>query len=484
MATLREDGIEKILRKTSTTDAESGIGHEEGSPILMKKPTTTSRTKSKPDPEQPKDAEPGNLERRIRRHIVGRSFSVEVLHAKGIDSECMEEVVTLLGDRPHTKSRENMAPSFARAGIVIPEMNLRSMIDLTYRLRTAREILWCLAEKARAGSHAEFEKALRKIPMELLFAPGTRIHVRVNSLGSRLYHEGMLGELAEKVLTDEGFTVGGDDDTADQIIDLRLEKNRLRVGLSLAGRPLTERGWKKELIAIAPLREDLAAVLLRWLVNLPLWKGVDSEMLHISVPFAGSGTLALEALAHLLDVTGAASPRRFAVESLVCAPEATIAHLRKKALEPGAGPARKVSVWLNDVDGAQLTAAVTNVEHLAKLIAPRAEVSVASNVGDFLSSSGQPNHPAIATAVELLLLNPPYGDRLGQRDDAPGIYQALAKLITTRAGKHRVVGFCLCPSGEILAAMRKTLSAAKLKTSSRSLLHGGKTVEVLAFARV
>ncbi len=84
-----------------------------------------------------------------------------------------------------------------------------------------------------------------------------------------------------------GMTVTLDPENPDVLFCARLSEGVMRVSVDLAGRPMNQRGYRHER-AEAPLREDLAAVML-------MLARYDARSELLVDPMAGSGTLAIEA---------------------------------------------------------------------------------------------------------------------------------------------------------------------------------------------
>jgi 23S rRNA G2445 N2-methylase RlmL len=85
----------------------------------------------------------------------------------------------------------------------------------------------------------------------------------------------------------QGMSVSLDPETPDVIFAVRYDEGLTRIAVDLAGRPMNQRGYRRERAA-APLREDLAAVLL-------MLARYDARSEVLLDPFAGSGTIAIEA---------------------------------------------------------------------------------------------------------------------------------------------------------------------------------------------
>jgi putative N6-adenine-specific DNA methylase len=87
--------------------------------------------------------------------------------------------------------------------------------------------------------------------------------------------------------TRKGFEVSVDADKPDVVFSVRGDDSVLRVSVDLAGRPMNQRGYRRDR-GLAPLREDLAAVLL-------MLARYDPRSDLLIDPMAGSGTIAIEA---------------------------------------------------------------------------------------------------------------------------------------------------------------------------------------------
>lgn len=85
----------------------------------------------------------------------------------------------------------------------------------------------------------------------------------------------------------KGFEVSVDADNPDVVFSVRGDEHALRVSIDLAGRPMNQRGYRRDR-GLAPLREDLAAVLL-------MLARYDARQDLLIDPMAGSGTIAIEA---------------------------------------------------------------------------------------------------------------------------------------------------------------------------------------------
>jgi putative N6-adenine-specific DNA methylase len=208
-----------------------------------------------------------------------------------------------------------------------------------------------------------------------------------------------------------GMQVTLDPDAPNIVFCARLDAGVLRVSVDLAGRPMNQRGYRSE-GGVAPLREDLAAVLL-------MLSRYDARADLLIDPFAGSGTIAIEAACMAKALPVWVPPRR----ALVCdmpmfaelAPRGdaplfadTTPCIVASELEPSL---RNVIVRNAQVASvAQDLAVVTS--DFRELLPSRIKELVAD-------SRGTRTHG-------LILGNPPYGERIGDDADLEDLYADLA----------------------------------------------------------
>lgn len=151
------------------------------------------------------------------------------------------------------------------------------------RLRCANR-LWLRLDEFRARDAPELYRKTARLEWSRLLPCNARVEVRASARESRLIHTGKIAESVEKAIANAigepakkgpGFTVLA-----------RLVDDRCQLSLDASGELLYRRGWKEE-VGEAPLRESVAACLLR----LAGW--TPGEGLYD--PMCGSGTFVIEA---------------------------------------------------------------------------------------------------------------------------------------------------------------------------------------------
>ena len=203
-------------------------------------------------------------------------------------------------------------------------------------------------------------------------------------------------------------------------VRIYVDENKVMVLLDLSGLPLHKRGYRVD-GGVAPLRETTAAVLLQEM----MWR--RKTPLHD--PFCGSGTIAIEATLYAFNVAPGFG-RRFAVENL---PFFNAERAQEIKNEEAAKIRTDVEVRItgSDIDNAAVERAKKNAEY-ACVMAGRAlkSIDISAHIPrpDFIQS----DFADLAAPYEsgLLLCNPPYGERLGDEEQARELYKNMGSLWT------------------------------------------------------
>ena len=186
-------------------------------------------------------------------------------------------------------------------------------------------------------------------------------------------------------------------------------KDEVTVGLDSSGEGLHKRGWRAQ-GNTAPLRETLAAAM----VDLARYRGRDAFL----DPFCGSGTIAIEAALKALNRAPGLN-RRFAAEKWAFLPENVWKNAREAAradewdIPPGA-----LDIEGRDIDRSCVELARSNA----------AKAGVADRIRFSEADAGQP-----CGFDGVIVTNPPYGERLGDQEQARTLYAAFGKAVNPKA---------------------------------------------------
>ncbi len=293
-------------------------------------------------------------------------------------------------------------------------------------LRTADRVFLEMASFSAPDFDALFT-GVRAVRWQDWFKKDVRVIVdKVRSHGSALSSEHSIQGVVHKAIYDrlgEAWRMTNLPETGDvATVRIYIERNVASVLLDLSGEPLHRRGYRISSVE-APIRETLAAVLLQnlaWRRKTPL---VDA--------FCGSGTIPIEAILYAHDIAPGLG-RGFGLETLApflgAAPQAIMDGERERAARAIRTDCL-VRVSGSDIAPEAVNAAKANAER-ACAVAERAlsSVGVTGRIArpEFAVSSFDSRTAPYAEG--LLLSNPPWGERLTDRDTARALYSSMHRL--------------------------------------------------------
>jgi putative N6-adenine-specific DNA methylase len=287
-------------------------------------------------------------------------------------------------------------------------------------LRTANRVTVRLAA-FHARTFAELERHASKVPWADILAPDGAVHFRVTSKKSKLYHEDGIAERLERAATAAvprlrsvrapSAAEALEDDVTQlptvQRVIVRVMRDAVTLSADAAGALLHMRGYRRA-VAKAPLRETLAAALLRasgWSPELPL---LD--------PMCGSGAIPIEA-ALMSRRMAPGRQRRFAAERWPGLGAAFDA-VRQEARD-GELPRAIASIVGQDRDAGAIEASIANAE--------RAGVAA-----DITFARAPISHVSSESGSGCVVTNPPYGARVGERNPLRDLYATLGAVMRER----------------------------------------------------
>jgi putative N6-adenine-specific DNA methylase len=331
------------------------------------------------------------------------SLACFAVTAPGIERICAAELEAL-GVRP---TIDDGGVSWAGDGESVAAANLW--------LRSASRVLVRIGE-FRAKTFFELERSARKIDWERFVTPGVGVRFRVTCRKSKLYHSGAVAQrFAEAVAHRVGDVHVGaasreDDDQESttghgQLFVVRFLHDVCTVSADSSGELLHRRGYRQAL-AKAPLRETLAAAMLlgaEWKGDVPL-----------ADPMCGSGTIPIEA-ARLARRIAPGRDRRFAFLDW---PETDLGDWKRRVDRAREDELQRspVSVFGADRDTGAIDAANANAERAGV----RADIDFSVQPISALSA---------ADGRGLVISNPPYGARVGERDRLRNLYAQLGNVM-------------------------------------------------------
>lgn len=296
---------------------------------------------------------------------------------------------------------------------------------------------------ARIGSFrvthlAQLDKRAREFPWATVLRKDVPVRVEASCSRSRIYHSGAAAQRVTRAIAEEfGAPVS---DEADVIVKLRIEDDLCTLSIDSSGESLHKRGHK-EGVGKAPLRETLASLFLRQC-------GYTGDEPVVD-PMCGSGTFIIEA-AEIAAGLNPGRTRHFAFEKLANFDEAVWNELKAKSRP--VVPA--VSFFGSDRDAGAIRMAQQNAERAG--VASFTQFKQQS-VSDLVPPPGPPG---------LVIVNPPYGTRIGDKKPLFALYGALGQVLKDRFSGWRVG---LVTTDASLARA----TALPFLASAPPVLHGG-----------
>ena len=290
--------------------------------------------------------------------------------------------------------------------------------------RTSVRVLWDVLETRAARLEPLFDDVVRAGSERVARVLWDGARISVYAHGVRQFAAGerqVVGTVKNGLIeaaARSGRRVVLDPDAPDVVFVARLDEGTMRVSVDLAGRPMNQRGYRQER-GPAPLREDLAAVLL-------MLARYDARREILLDPLAGSGTIAIEAACMAQARPVWVPPRRPLLLDMPAF---------RGLLPPGDVPLfadTEPCVVASDSD--------PGMKAIAERSATMAGVAGALGIctADFRDMTPERVH-ALARArgvthgAGVIVSNPPYGERLTE-PDLEGLYHDLGRHCARFAG--------------------------------------------------
>jgi putative N6-adenine-specific DNA methylase len=335
------------------------------------------------------------LQKRIKRHIIGRTHSFFVAVTPGLEALCLDELKSL----PLSAT----AFSLVKGGIEF-EGRLQDCYIANLHLRIANRVLMRIAG-FKASNFSRLEKKLSSFPWELYISHGIIPEINTSTKHSRLYHKDAIDErikssiVNRRMLAEFHKTDDGPCTSFTQQVFARVVDDLFTISLDSSGDLLYKRGLKDH-NAAAPIRETLAAAALR----MAGFKG-NEPLLD---PMSGAGTFSIEA-AMIATETPPGLFRDFAFMDWPCFRPERWKHIRRESeihiMEPG-----RQLIAASEKDERLFSALKERIKNFA----PLREITVLNM--DFFDMKRKDIMIIFNTDLPgLVILNPPYGVRLGTK---------------------------------------------------------------------
>ncbi len=326
---------------------------------------------------------------------------------KGLEPLLAEELLSL--------GAQNIAET--RAGVAFSgDLKLAYRVCLWSRL--ASRVLLTVARFAAASPEQLYEQALLQPWEEHLAADGT-LAVSCQVVRSQISHSRYAALKLKDAIVDRfrdrcGNRPSIDVERPDVRFNLHLDKDQATLSIDLSGESLHRRGYRTEGV-LAPLKENLAAaILLR-----AGWPKIAAEGGSLLDPVCGSGTLLIEGALIAADIAPGLNRPYFGFEGWAGHQPEIWRELQQEARERRkAGLAKLPLIAGRDRDAKAVRAAHLNADRAG--LGGQLHFSTA-DLADLRPPDNMEDRPG------LLIANPPYGERLGERDELVHLYGRLGE---------------------------------------------------------
>ena len=257
---------------------------------------------------------------------------------------------------------------------------------------------------------AQLDRRARHVPWGNVLRRDVPFRVDVSCKSSKIYHSGAAAQRIERAIAEElGAPMSAE---AEVCIKARIENDVCTVAVDTSGELLHKRGHKQA-VAKAPMRETMASLFLRQC-------GFDGTEPVVD-PMCGSGTFVIEAA----EIAAGLQPgraRHFAFEQLATFDAAEWERIRSREIST----TPSVRFYGSDLDAGAVRMSRANAE--------RAGVAgFTSFEKRAMEDLTPPEGP-----VGIVIVNPPYGGRIGDKGRLRSLYRALGHTLLTRFSGWRV----------------------------------------------
>lgn len=257
---------------------------------------------------------------------------------------------------------------------------------------------------------ADLNALSRKVPWGDILNPEHSFRVEVSCSKSRIYHSGAAAERIERAISDALKVPPSSE--AEITIMARIDHDICTLSVDTSGELLHKRGYKTA-VSKAPMRENMAALFLQQCG----YQGAEP----VFDPMCGSGTFVIEA-AEIAARLNPGRSRSFAFEKLVTFDQQAWDTMRsvKRQAET------EIHFYGSDRD-----------EGAVKMSAENAERAGIHELTEFKQQTISDMIPP-TTTPGLVIINPPYGGRIGDKHQLRPLYQTLGRVLLANFSGWRV----------------------------------------------
>ena len=275
-------------------------------------------------------------------------------------------------------------------------------------LRTTERVMLKVGSFKAVTFDELFEKT-KALPWENFIPKDGKFWVKkASSIKSKLFSPSDIQRIVKKAIVDrlsgKYNILRFPEDGSEYPIRITILKDEVTVGLDTSGESLHKRGYRR-LTVKAPITETLAAAL----ISLTHWK---KDRLLID-PFCGSGTIPIEAALIGLNIAPGMKRDFQAMAWDNILPKSLFKEAKKEA-EDLIDRETKLSIQGYDLDTSALDAA-------------RGNLALAGLEGSIHFQQRDMRDISSAKKYGFIITNPPYGERLEEKEAMPKLYREMGK---------------------------------------------------------
>ena len=275
-------------------------------------------------------------------------------------------------------------------------------------LRTTERVMLKVGSFKAVTFDELFEKT-KALPWENFIPKDGKFWVKkASSIKSKLFSPSDIQRIVKKAIVDrlsgKYNILRFPEDGSEYPIRITILKDEVTVGLDTSGESLHKRGYRR-LTVKAPITETLAAAL----ISLTPWK---KDRLLID-PFCGSGTIPIEAAMIGLNIAPGMKRDFQAMAWDNILPKSLFKEAKKEA-EDLIDRDTKLSIQGYDLDTSALDAA-------------RGNLTLAGLEGNIHFQQRDMRDISSAKKYGFIITNPPYGERLEEKEAMPQLYREMGK---------------------------------------------------------
>ena len=287
--------------------------------------------------------------------------------------------------------------------------------------RLANRILWPLAQLDAADANILYS-CMKEIDWGRLFGFQQSIAIDFSGENSGIRNTQFGAQRCKDAIVDWFVNATAQRPSVDRAnpdvrLNVRLVRDRAHLSIDLSGGSLHQRGYRLQ-AGIAPLKENLAAaVLLR-----ADWPGIAARGGGLIDPMCGSATLLLEGAMMVADIAPGLGRKRFGFEHLLMHDpvqwQAILNDAHSRAEKGRASQLPELRGY--DRDPAVIRHAQQNIARIGLETIVRVSCKPVSQLQ-------KPSHRPMP--LGLLVCNPPYGERLGEKERLASLYRQLGEVM-------------------------------------------------------